>query len=344
MSAGFRVMTAADVNAVAELEGVLFPIDAWPRQMFVDELAQASRHYLVAEDRDEIVGYAGLMCLPPVRRCADHRSSAGFRRAGHRHCLADRVVGRSQPPGRHRGAVGSPGRQSQSAAALPAIRVRTDSSAAALLPRRRGRPGDAGAVGSTSMMPLVLGIESSCDETGVGIVRGTQLLANTVSSSSMAEHVRFGGVIPEIASRAHLDAIVPTLNEALATAGVGLADIDAIAVTAGPGLAGALMVGVCAAKALALATGKTALRGQPPGRARRSRALGFRARQPASGKPRRAPGLRRAHRNPPGPQPHRGCRVARRDDRRRRRRGFRQNRPDPRLGLSRRAGDRPIGP
>lgn len=105
------------------------------------------------------------------------------------------------------------------------------------------------------MTPLVLGLESSCDETGVGIVRGTQLLANTVSSS-MAEHVRFGGVIPEIASRAHLDAIVPTLHEALATAGVSLAEIDAIAVTAGPGLAGALMVGVCAAKALALATGK----------------------------------------------------------------------------------------
>lgn len=105
------------------------------------------------------------------------------------------------------------------------------------------------------MTALVLGIESSCDETGVGIVRGTQLLANTVSSS-MAEHVRFGGVIPEIASRAHLDAIVPTLNEALASAGVTLAQIDAIAVTAGPGLAGALMVGVCAAKALALATGK----------------------------------------------------------------------------------------
>lgn len=103
--------------------------------------------------------------------------------------------------------------------------------------------------------PLVLGIESSCDETGVGIVRGTQLLTNTVSSS-MEEHVRFGGVIPEIASRAHLDAFVPTLREALAGAGVTLADIDAIAVTSGPGLAGALMVGVCAAKALAVATGK----------------------------------------------------------------------------------------
>ncbi|WP_026537613.1 tRNA (adenosine(37)-N6)-threonylcarbamoyltransferase complex transferase subunit TsaD [Arthrobacter sp. 9MFCol3.1] len=103
--------------------------------------------------------------------------------------------------------------------------------------------------------PLVLGIESSCDETGVGIVRGTTLLTNTVSSS-MDEHVRFGGVIPEIASRAHLDAFVPTLEEALAEADVTLADIDAIAVTSGPGLAGALMVGVCAAKALAVATGK----------------------------------------------------------------------------------------
>jgi N6-L-threonylcarbamoyladenine synthase len=103
--------------------------------------------------------------------------------------------------------------------------------------------------------PLVLGIESSCDETGVGIVRGTALLTNTVSSS-MDEHVRFGGVIPEIASRAHLDAFVPTLQEALSDAGVTLDDVDAIAVTSGPGLAGALMVGVCAAKALALATGK----------------------------------------------------------------------------------------
>jgi N6-L-threonylcarbamoyladenine synthase len=89
----------------------------------------------------------------------------------------------------------------------------------------------------------------------VGIVRGTTLLTNTVSSS-MDEHVRFGGVIPEIASRAHLDAFVPTLRQALADADVKLEEVDAIAVTSGPGLAGALMVGVCAAKALALATGK----------------------------------------------------------------------------------------
>lgn len=103
--------------------------------------------------------------------------------------------------------------------------------------------------------PVVLGIESSCDETGVGIVRGNKLLANAVSSS-MDEHVRFGGVIPEIAARAHLEAFVPTLQSALDTAELTLDDIDAIAVTSGPGLAGALMVGVSAAKALALATGK----------------------------------------------------------------------------------------
>ena len=103
--------------------------------------------------------------------------------------------------------------------------------------------------------PLVLGIETSCDETGVGIVRGTTLLANAVASS-VQEHARFGGVVPEVASRAHLEAMVPTMHRALDEAGIALADVDAIAVTAGPGLAGALLVGVSAAKAYAEALGK----------------------------------------------------------------------------------------
>jgi N6-L-threonylcarbamoyladenine synthase len=103
--------------------------------------------------------------------------------------------------------------------------------------------------------PLVLGIETSCDETGAGLVRGRELLADEVASS-VAEHARFGGVVPEVASRAHLEAMVPAVDRALATAGVRAAGIDAIAVTAGPGLAGALLVGVCAAKAYALALGK----------------------------------------------------------------------------------------
>jgi len=103
--------------------------------------------------------------------------------------------------------------------------------------------------------PLVLGIETSCDETGVGIVRGGTLLADAVASS-VDEHARFGGVVPEVASRAHLEALVPTIERACHQAGVRLGDLDAIAVTAGPGLAGALLVGVAAAKALAVALGR----------------------------------------------------------------------------------------
>ena len=103
--------------------------------------------------------------------------------------------------------------------------------------------------------PLVLGLETSCDETGVGIVRGEELLVDAIASS-VDEHARFGGVVPEVASRAHLEAMVPTLERATREAGVRLDDLDAIAVTSGPGLAGTLMVGVAAAKALAVALGK----------------------------------------------------------------------------------------
>ena len=102
--------------------------------------------------------------------------------------------------------------------------------------------------------PLVLGIETSCDETGIGLVRGTELLADAVASSA-PEHARFGGVVPEVASRAHLEAMVPTIERACAHARVRLSDVDVVAVTAGPGLTGALLVGVAAAKALALGLG-----------------------------------------------------------------------------------------
>jgi N6-L-threonylcarbamoyladenine synthase len=120
---------------------------------------------------------------------------------------------------------------------------------------------------------IVLGIETSCDETGVGIVRAEPggmtpgamtpgamtpgamtLLADEVASS-VGEHARFGGVVPEVASRAHLQAMVPAVHRALATAGGRAADVDAVAVTAGPGLTGALLVGVAAAKAYATAWG-----------------------------------------------------------------------------------------
>ncbi len=103
--------------------------------------------------------------------------------------------------------------------------------------------------------PLVLGIETSCDETSVGIVKGRKLLANVIASS-VQEHARFGGVVPEVASRAHLEAMQPVIQRALSESKVSLKDIDAVAVTAGPGLIGALLVGVSAANAIALALDK----------------------------------------------------------------------------------------
>lgn len=103
--------------------------------------------------------------------------------------------------------------------------------------------------------PIVLGIETSCDETAIGIVRGRTLLANVIASS-VQEHARFGGVVPEIASRAHLEAILPSIEKALSDSKLSLADIDAVAVTAGPGLVGALLVGVAAASGLALGLNK----------------------------------------------------------------------------------------
>ncbi len=103
---------------------------------------------------------------------------------------------------------------------------------------------------------LVLGIETSCDETGVALARvhddRTELLVDAVASS-VDEHARFGGIIPEIASRAHLEAMVPTIQRALAEADVDLGQVGTVAVTAGPGLVGPLTVGTAAAKALALA-------------------------------------------------------------------------------------------
>ena len=98
---------------------------------------------------------------------------------------------------------------------------------------------------------LILGIETSCDETAIAVVEDGRTIRSNVIASQVDLHARYGGVVPEVASRRHLEAIVPALEEALDRAGIGLDDIDAIAVTHGPGLSGALLVGVNFAKALA---------------------------------------------------------------------------------------------
>ncbi|MGE5529826.1 MAG: tRNA (adenosine(37)-N6)-threonylcarbamoyltransferase complex transferase subunit TsaD [Patescibacteria group bacterium] len=102
---------------------------------------------------------------------------------------------------------------------------------------------------------LILGIESSCDETAVAVLRDRQILANLISSQLDAHKV-FGGVVPELAARMHLEACAPMVRRALAEAGVSLAEIDLVCATRGPGLIGALLVGFCAAKSIAWALDK----------------------------------------------------------------------------------------
>ena len=97
---------------------------------------------------------------------------------------------------------------------------------------------------------IVLGIETSCDETGVAVVEESRVLSNIITSQ-IDVHARFGGVVPELASRAHVMTLTPAIDQALLAAGVGAHDLDAVAVTIGPGLIGALLVGVAGAKAIA---------------------------------------------------------------------------------------------
>lgn len=102
---------------------------------------------------------------------------------------------------------------------------------------------------------LTLAIETSCDETSAAVVAGGRQILSNIISSQVPVHQKFGGVVPEIASRKHIENVIPVVDEALQQAGVALAQISAIGVTYGPGLVGALLVGVAAAKALAFATG-----------------------------------------------------------------------------------------
>jgi len=107
--------------------------------------------------------------------------------------------------------------------------------------------------------PLVLGIESSCDETAVALVAGDRTILAQAIASQEAEHAPYGGVVPEIAARAHAERLAPMLEKVMGEAGLALADVDAVAATAGPGLIGGVMVGLVSAKALAMAADKPLL-------------------------------------------------------------------------------------
>jgi len=267
-----RAAKETDIDEIMAIELASFGDTAWPRDSMALELApNPHRHYFVAHLGDAMIGYGGVSVVPGHQSdimtiaIAEQHRGLGLGRK-----LMNRLL--------------EVAKANNSTEVF--LEVRADNPVAQALYRSLGfeqidlrrayyqpenidavimkldftnhdAPGEPepSAHQANTSEPLVLGIESSCDETGIGIVRGTTLLANVISSS-MDQHARFGGVVPEIAARAHLEALQPAIREALKTAQVSLQDLDAIAVTNGPGLAGALMVGVGAAKALAVATGK----------------------------------------------------------------------------------------
>ncbi|AWG02497.1 tRNA (adenosine(37)-N6)-threonylcarbamoyltransferase complex transferase subunit TsaD [Clavibacter michiganensis] len=289
MSVLFRTAEVADLPALMHLETTTFVSDAWSADAMRGELTARHGWYVVAVDTGGggILGYVGLSC-PRGAHAADVQTIAvadGSRGRGIGRALLTRLVAEAHSRGARevllevradnpvaQGLYSSLGFEEIAVRPhyyqpddVDAVVMRV---ALAATPPEVAEPRNAPAERPASAAPdaeahadetagddagpLVLGIETSCDETGIGIVRGQTLLANVISSS-MDEHARYGGVVPEVAARAHLEALTPAIDAALAAAGVTLRELDAIAVTAGPGLSGALMVGVGAAKALAVA-------------------------------------------------------------------------------------------
>jgi N6-L-threonylcarbamoyladenine synthase len=242
-----------------QIEKACFGNDAWSKSNMKSELVAPHTTYVVAEQGDLLIGYAGLSKLASSTS-ADIQTIAvtdSHRGSGIGRTLMQSLLEVAKKQG----------------AKDVLLEVREDkptpqalygSLGFVAIDRRENyyQPDGVAAIVmrldlelGTSSAPIVLGIETSCDETGIGIVQGNKLLANVISSS-MDQHARFGGVVPEIAARAHLEALDSVLAQALKDANISIDDVDAVAVTNGPGLAGALMVGVGAAKALAVALNK----------------------------------------------------------------------------------------
>ncbi len=291
-----RPMSINDCAQVAQLEAASFaamPHVAWTRQMFEDELALPGRSWWVAHDRGTIVGFAGGMLAGDGFEVSDVAVAETRRREG----IATRLLARLaydaqmlnapaislevdvdnpaaralyaalgfEERGRRTGYYG-PGRDALIMTAQlpllaagddglpePAASIRPWPIAAAPRPEEARRSlADAG--------DLILAIESSCDETAVAVIDAGGRVLSSIVATQIDFHARFGGVVPEIASRKHTEAIVGVFEEALEAAGRELgcdtlvpADLSAVAVTAGPGLVGALVVGVAFAKGLCAA-------------------------------------------------------------------------------------------
>ena len=295
-----RPMSVNDIVQVEALEGTAFAggvHEPWAAPMFEDELAQPGRTWWVAHDRGQIVGFAGGMLAGDRLEVLDVAVDSERRHEG----IASRLIARLaydgqtlgateitlevhdgneaacglyqslgfEQVGRRRGYYGPGNDALIMTAALPLV-VDVARVGERPEPRPSVRPWPIVAGERTpevkaaleAAAPLVLAIESSCDETALAIIDGKGTICANVVATQIDFHARFGGVVPEIASRKHTEAVVGVFEETLAKAGEHFgcdtltpADLAAVGVTAGPGLVGALVVGVAFAKGLCAATG-----------------------------------------------------------------------------------------
>ncbi len=269
-----RAMTVADLPAAAAIEAITFDAP-WSEQLFAEDLAARGRHWVGAERDGEFVGYAGGWVLDDEAHLLNIAVREDARGHGIGRTLLSTLMGRLR----------------ESGATRMTLEVRPANAPAVALYESAGmravgvRPGYYAETGEDALVmwgelsplsannpPIILAIETSCDETAAAVMRGKRELLADVVASQIDFHARFGGVVPEIASRKHTEAIVDVVAQAMQEAGDSLralgdehapagseplsfSAVDAIAVTYGPGLVGALVVGLAYAKGLAMATG-----------------------------------------------------------------------------------------
>ena len=247
-------MRHSDIDKVVTIERACFPLP-WSAGVFGEELGAPQRVWLVAEnDSGELLGYGGASVAVGDAHILNLAVQEGSRREGVGRELARRLLRRVAILGAERVTLevrpgNAPARALYESLGLHAVGVRPD----------YYRDTDEHAVimwgDLATQEARVLAIETSCDETAAAVVHGGRDVLSSVIASQVDFHARFGGVVPEIASRKHTEAIVGVVDEALGTADVSLQDIDAIAVTYGPGLVGALVVGLAYAKGLSASSG-----------------------------------------------------------------------------------------
>jgi N6-L-threonylcarbamoyladenine synthase/protein kinase Bud32 len=275
-----RPMRLDDLPEIHAIETEAFPTP-WSTGMFVSEMSAPRRFWLVAEAGGEIVGYGGAMVIADEAHILnlavrEDRRSRGIGRAllqELKRAVAAEGAERITLEVRPSNAVGRNLYASEGLAEVglrPGYYIDTDEAAVIMW-------GDVSlsATGAPMAAPqaaprpekdpeeaLILAIESSCDETAAAVIRGSREVISSVVASQVDFHARFGGVVPEIASRKHAEAIVAVVDETLERAAhalgvnaLDIADLDAVAVTYGPGLVGALVVGLAFAKGIAFATG-----------------------------------------------------------------------------------------